>query len=261
MPVTTLYEVLNIEPTATVEEIQVAYDGQYNHWRRLVTHHDPDMVNKANQALRWLEKAQATLLDPVRRLSYDAQIGVGQTTSGLADPEAIFSAPGLAAPSPKPPAARTASLSQGSSPVDAWVCPKCNKANPLGTPFCNQCGQKLGRKCPKCGTLTQAIFAFCSACGVNMDEYLGQAHQASLQAIKDQLSSISSLISTAQSTRKISKLAMIEQEVISVGKKATTAIAKLEQKDRDVFREQLDALLRQAQQVIVRQSKRKALFF
>ncbi len=43
----TYYEVLQISSTATLAEIEAACEAQYKHWRRLVTHHDPQVVHKA----------------------------------------------------------------------------------------------------------------------------------------------------------------------------------------------------------------------
>ena len=49
------YEILNVPTTASTAEIQTAYEQQYDQWRRLVTHQDPNVVNQANQALKALE--------------------------------------------------------------------------------------------------------------------------------------------------------------------------------------------------------------
>ena len=46
----TYYEFLQVAPTASVAEIEAAWEERYNHWRRLVTHHDPQVVNEANQS-------------------------------------------------------------------------------------------------------------------------------------------------------------------------------------------------------------------
>ncbi len=42
------YEILQIIPAATLDEIEATYDAQYHHWRQLVTCHAPDVVNRAN---------------------------------------------------------------------------------------------------------------------------------------------------------------------------------------------------------------------
>lgn len=85
------YEVLKVATDANPAEIEAAYDAQYNHWRRLVTHHDPKIVHRANQALRWLEQIRTTLLDDELRTAYDARLGLTPGISGLADPQAQLS--------------------------------------------------------------------------------------------------------------------------------------------------------------------------
>jgi len=164
---TTYYEFLQVSSTATVAEIEAAYEDRYNHWRRLVTHHDPEVVNRANQALRWLEKAHVTLTDPAKREAYDAGIGLRGPVGGLADLEA---GSGDTGPPPGPDfGSQRAGASVTGQRVDAWVCPQCQAPNPLGTRFCNRCGQQLGIKCPKCGKLTQAAAPYCSECGVDIE--------------------------------------------------------------------------------------------
>lgn len=119
----TYYKVLGIASDATTAEIEVACETQYNHWRRLVTHHDPDTANKANQALQWLERARTTLADPVKREVYDTSIGLRGPIGGLADPQAR---PKVVAPKPPPPRPhaepQTQSASAAGERVDAWIC-------------------------------------------------------------------------------------------------------------------------------------------
>lgn len=80
----TYYDVLRVSPSAAPAEIETALDNQYHHWRRLVTHHDPVVVEEAERALRTLEQIRAVLLTPEKRANYDGSIIVG----GLADPAA-----------------------------------------------------------------------------------------------------------------------------------------------------------------------------
>lgn len=68
----TYYEILKLPPTATQAEIESKADAQYNQWRRLVTHHDPNVVDEANRALRTLELVRNTLGNSVERSEYDA---------------------------------------------------------------------------------------------------------------------------------------------------------------------------------------------
>lgn len=165
------YETLNVAPTASSAEIETAYDTAYNQWRRLVTHHDPAMVNQANESLRMLEEIRTILLDPQKRASYDTTIGLQGMAGGLTDLQAT---PPTALPVMSPPR-RPAMPIGGEKPqtlqrTDAWVCPKCQTANGVGTRFCKGCGQSLGRDCPNCGKLTETAAPFCSSCGVNMAE-------------------------------------------------------------------------------------------
>lgn len=171
----TYYEILQIPPTATVSEIETACEKQYNHWRRLVTHHDPNMVNKANQALQWLEKMRATLTDPAKREEYDASIGLRGPVGGLADPQAR---PRVAVPTPPPPRPRPGIQSPlapaVTKRVDVWICPKCQTPNAISTRFCRQCGHTLGRECPSCSSLIEAVASHCTHCGANVEQLIQQ---------------------------------------------------------------------------------------
>jgi hypothetical protein len=171
--VTTYYQILQISSGATIAEIEAAYEAQYNHWRRLVTHHDPNMVNKANQALQSLEKMRATLTDPVKRETYDASIGLRGPMGGLADPQAR---PRATVPTPPPPRARVGSHSPPAPTtgerVDAWVCSKCQTANAIGHQYCQKCGHQIGRQCPKCDTLVEMQTEFCSNCGIDIKRFI-----------------------------------------------------------------------------------------
>lgn len=169
------YEILQIRPDAPAPEIEVACEAQYNRWRRLVTHHDPAVVNQAGQALRFLEAARATLLDPAKRAAYDAGLGRPGTLGGLADPQArprIGVPPPPKSPSPTPESAANV-------PPDAWVCPECHALNTRKMPYCPQCGAQMARACPKCGELMEKAAQFCSHCGVDVldEEYQQQRRE------------------------------------------------------------------------------------
>ncbi len=170
----TYYEVLQTSPDATPADIEQAYEKQYNHWRRLVTHHDPEMVNRANQALQLLQKIHATLTDPRQRATYNASLGA---TGGLADPNAATASSGLSQvtpPTTRSPSLPTAPVIVVPPPlkpedrVDAWICPKCKQPNGLESLYCKDCGQTIGVYCPNCHRLIEAIAKFCPACGINV---------------------------------------------------------------------------------------------
>ena len=49
--------------------------------------------------------------------------------------------------------------------AETMSCPKCGAQLPVGSKFCNQCGEKLGNVCPSCGTEVVQGSMFCSNCG------------------------------------------------------------------------------------------------
>lgn len=185
----TYYEILGIEHTASETEIQTAYETQYNRLRRLVTHHDPGMANKANQALQWLDKARGVLLDADMRQAYDAGIGLSGIVGGLGDPQALEQgvvSPGALAGAvmPAPPAPRSKTpVTLAQDRADAWICPKCQGVNAIGTRFCKHCGQQVGSECVNCGQLVQIDAEFCPACGVNIHQ---ARRQKEMQAAAEQ---------------------------------------------------------------------------
>jgi len=163
------YEMLGVNTSATASEIEVAIDARYNQWRALVTHHDPNVVNQANQELQKLEMIRGTLMDVNKRAGYDAAVGLGNTIGGLADPSAI--APAVRRPPlpPSPPGMRLAP-SAASQRTDAWECARCQTPNPPNTRFCEKCGNALGKDCPNCVKLIKTAATFCPHCGKNIEQ-------------------------------------------------------------------------------------------
>lgn len=49
--------------------------------------------------------------------------------------------------------------------AETMACPKCGAQLPVGSKFCNQCGEKLGNVCPSCGAEVVQGSMFCSNCG------------------------------------------------------------------------------------------------
>lgn len=174
---TTYYEMLHVAPNANDTEIQTACDTQYNQWRRLVTHHDPDVVNQANQALQTLEKIRATLTDPVRRAAYDEGIGLGGPVGGLADPAALLRSLQQPTATPMaPPPPRSAATMSPTLSASLWNCYKCQTDNPAQTKFCFKCGAQLVRECPECRKETSLIATgMCGACGSNYNTAMQRA--------------------------------------------------------------------------------------
>lgn len=164
------YEILTIEPTATSPEIEAAIESHYNQVRRLTTHHNTDIVNQANQALSILEQARTTLLDPYKRSNYDASLGLG--ISGIADPNLAGSAPVTTTGAPSgSPLKGFQAQSSIVNPVqgNVWQCSQCQRLNPVGIIYCQNCGNMLGRICPNCQTTYESKANFCPGCGQNYE--------------------------------------------------------------------------------------------
>lgn len=51
------------------------------------------------------------------------------------------------------------------SRINKGQCPKCGVALPVGSCFCPNCGEIVGRKCPTCGGHTRVTDKYCSLCG------------------------------------------------------------------------------------------------
>jgi len=202
--VTTYYEILKVAPTATGAEIEAAYEAQYNQWRRLVTHHDPSIVNQANQALQVLETIRATLTDPDKRSVYNAAIGLGGSMGGLADPEAILrmSAPVVTPPPPPRPAATSAPTGPTAGP-GLWACPKCGTENPAQTKHCFKCGTQLVRECPECKQLSSLVATgFCGQCGYNYNVALRRAElRPKIAGLQEELAALSKNIKAVEAKK------------------------------------------------------------
>ena len=210
----TYYEALKLPLTASVAEIEVTIDAQYNYWRRLVTHHDPQTVQRANQALLSLEAVRSTLTDPLKRANYDAALGrtSGTTVSGLADPQLTASPlPSMSPPIPSPASTTVPSHPADSSErVDAWLCPQCGKANPIKSMYCQSCGGVLGQVCQQCQTVYEAQAIFCPSCG-ETPERVERRHklQAQIQRRQTELNSLSGQTASAKSQTQLLDLLAI----------------------------------------------------
>lgn len=143
----TYYDVLRVAPTASVAEIEAALDAQYHQCRRLVTHHKPEVANKATLALRKIEQMRAVLTDPAKRAEYDAQLGSSYPSN-------------ISAQLPISDDGKTSGV----------VCPRCHTENPENVRFCKSCGQTLIGECPRCNTPVMFYEKFCPKCGGNIEE-------------------------------------------------------------------------------------------
>lgn len=180
------YEMLGVSSSANGTEIEQAIDARYNQWRALVTHHDPKVVNQANQKLQKLETIRGTLTAANKRAVYDAGLGLNGAIGGLADPEAL-----LRNHAPMPNLAPAPAGITTTARTDAWICPNCQTTNAIGKRFCIKCGAALGHDCPNCGKLIQTTSEFCSECGVNVaqaarDKQLREEEIAKQRALEQQ---------------------------------------------------------------------------
>lgn len=229
---TNYYEYLQIQPVATQEEIQTAFDTKYNQCRRLVTHHDPNVVNQANLALQSLEKIREILLDPGRRAVYDEALGItGNVVAGLADPISMPMDSHVMTPPMVKPGSLPAASVAATSPLDGWHCTKCNSISPIGSLFCRSCGSELGQTCPKCRTLFEKTAKFCPSCGLSPQEYEAEQEKLRLESIEKQRQSIRNKISDAEAQLAIgmyglAKDALTGFEGLGNTKPGTTILCK-----------------------------------
>lgn len=170
---TTHYEWLEVTPSASVSEIEAAYEARLDHYRRLINHHEPDRRREAQEALDALDAARAVLSESGPRAAYDAALGLAGVIDGVADPSLAY--PSTPVASLPPPPARAAR-----SPSNPWECPECGFENPPGTKFCLQEGRPLVRECPECRHMaSMVVTGICGECGANYPEtsLRGQAEE------------------------------------------------------------------------------------
>ena len=203
----TYYEFLQVDDTASVQEIQIALDQKYNECRRLVTHHDQDIVNQANMALQSLEKIRGTLLNTESKSVYDETLGLSASqVGGLMDLDVSASQP-LSGASAVPsmlgggPFQQTITPNKqpSNTPVDGWHCSKCNSISQSGSLFCKSCGAELGYPCPQCGTPVEHTAKFCPSCGVNPSEFIEEQERAKAEAIELWQKEMQHVLSQAES--------------------------------------------------------------
>jgi len=202
------YDLLNISQEANQSEIETVLDDQYTKWRALVTHHDTNVVNQANQALSQLEDIRNTLMNPEKRRAYNNSLLANQgNMAGLADPD-VFLAQNPVSHVMAPPRPRVSGSGQASQVeidrTDAWICtnPNCKKANPIGTQFCVKCGTRIGLECPSCGEFVELSNKFCSSCGVNKAEYFKENQAKQIRSLQEQIRNIQTEIQQAEADPK-----------------------------------------------------------
>lgn len=196
------YDFLEVSPNASTAEIEAAVESKFNTWRRLVNHHVPEVVQQANQNLLQLEQIRTLLTNPLQRAQYDLAINhhSGGGVGGLEDPQLVGVAPGTAMAPPRPmPDPASPAVHAPVGRVDAWVCPKCQKANPIGSMYCQDCGHVLGQTCPNCHTSYEVTAAFCPSCGETPDRvHRRRELQSQMDEKKTVLSRLPAQLATAR---------------------------------------------------------------
>lgn len=152
----TLYELLEVSPTASADEITAAY---YRQRAKLAAAGERDdlAIADANQLL---DEAYRTLSDPAMRASYDRRLGLGPP----ATERALVPMPALLQP------ATLADVAPGLATADK-VCGNCGALNPAGVTTCVLCGAQIGRPCPRCGHTIALMQPVCHHCGTPINEY------------------------------------------------------------------------------------------
>lgn len=170
----TYYEMLELAPSASHNEIDEACERLYLRWKGLVTHHDPATATQANQAIQQIETIRTTLTNPSNRAIYDQALN-GGVTGGLVDLTAVGTPIGggqLVTPPPPRPAVITETPPAAAHQPGMWACPKdgCGADNPPQTKFCFKCGTQLVRQCPNCDKMALLVATQrCGECGFSLE--------------------------------------------------------------------------------------------
>ena len=184
------YETLEIGIESSSEEIENAIDNQYNHWRQLVSHHDPETVIQANQALLVLEEIRSTLLDDTKRNNYNETLKLNEKIGGLGDSGTVLKNLSIAGKRKL----HDKKIIDKIERTDAWVCHSCDKANRIGTSFCEKCGKIIAKPCPSCSSLAPISNEFCPNCGSNKFDAFENIKAIDLQELNNTLTSLQSHI-------------------------------------------------------------------
>jgi predicted nucleic acid-binding Zn ribbon protein len=146
-----LYNELELQPTATQEEIKEAYSKSR---AKLVSSGIEE--SEISLKIAVLEKAYGILSDPTERTNYDRSLGnVARSATALTilDRPATILRPETQAPQVQQP------------------CPYCGVPNPIQASMCAQCGQQITRPCPSCGQAVLLTQSVCSRCNTYLPEY------------------------------------------------------------------------------------------
>ena len=124
-PVVTWYDILDVMPGASTEEIQSKYDGKAGLLRpELIAGAPSAVLTAVSRAQLLLDSAWRVLSDPATRARYDAAAGIRRSGGGLAPQESFPSEPGLGPEDfDLPVGAKGAELLGGLMALTDWLAP------------------------------------------------------------------------------------------------------------------------------------------
>jgi predicted nucleic acid-binding Zn ribbon protein len=146
------YQILNLQPTATADEIRAAYHRER---ARLLSNGETENGLKIANELKALDEAYGTLADTSRRMAYDRALNTGAQNNSLV-PMNQLSAIGS-------PETHTLLVQQ--------ACSHCQALIPAQATICSGCGKQLTRPCPHCGQATPLGQIVCNRCNTIVPEY------------------------------------------------------------------------------------------
>src|SRR5262252_1329828 len=121
----TWYDILDVMPGATTEEIQGKYDSQASLLRtELIAGAPSAVITAVSQAQQLLDTARDVLGDPATRARYDAAAGIRRSGGGLAQDESFPSEPGFSSDDfDAPVGAKGAEVLAGLMALTDWLAP------------------------------------------------------------------------------------------------------------------------------------------
>src|SRR5215467_11500815 len=94
-PLVTWYDILDVMPGASTEEIQDKYDAKASVLRpELIAGAPSAVITAVSRAQQLLDTARRVLGDPVTRAGYDAAAGIRRSGGGLVPEESFPAEPG-----------------------------------------------------------------------------------------------------------------------------------------------------------------------
>jgi hypothetical protein len=154
---------LNLQPTATTDEIKAAYARERERWIAQGTD-----LDQSDSALQALDAAYTTLIDPNQRIAYDRALSSGPHAGALV----LAGSAAVPAPLAAPPV-----------PGPQQACPHCGALNPTRATICLMCHRQISLACPQCGQPVQWGQAVCPRCETVLAEYNVQ-RQAQKEAVE-----------------------------------------------------------------------------